>query len=533
MIAAWMLSAMLFTALLGGAAVFAESALRGARRQARVPWLVALGAGVAWPILAPLLRRYFQDSPAMHDVTVTVPSVQVVPDTLRAIAVVQWIDVALLSLWAVASVVVLARLIHALVAIRRIRSASQSRTIDDVPVLVTDAVGPAVVGVMQPRVLLPASLLDLEAPLRRLVLRHELEHCRAHDQRAVIGSAFALALVPWNLPLWWIARRTRLAIEVDCDARVLAAEPNAKQYGQLLLLLSQRVRTPMLAPMLAASSSHLERRVSAMIPISPNGRRTRIAVALTGAIVVAIAACSSRISDGIAGPKPEVAARATTSVSADQPWFEFQVSKTARQIPGTGKLRYPDELRTANVEGEVLAQFIVTADGAVEPGTFKELRSSNALFTEAVRANLASMKFYPAEVKGVPVKQVVQQPFTFALSKGGASIAPAAKPSKAPETLMEFQVERLAQQIPGTGLIRYPDELRAANVEGEVIAQFVVTEDGRYLDGSFKVVKSNNPLFDDAVRKALPNMRFTPALVGGKAVRQMLEQPFMFALSKQ
>jgi protein TonB len=82
-------------------------------------------------------------------------------------------------------------------------------------------------------------------------------------------------------------------------------------------------------------------------------------------------------------------------------------------------------------------------------------------------------------------------------------------------------------------MIRYPDELRKANVEGEVIAQFVVDADGHYLDGSFKVVKSNNPLFDDAVRKALPNMRFTPALVNGKAVRQMLEQPFIFSLSKQ
>jgi protein TonB len=82
-------------------------------------------------------------------------------------------------------------------------------------------------------------------------------------------------------------------------------------------------------------------------------------------------------------------------------------------------------------------------------------------------------------------------------------------------------------------MIRYPDELRKANVEGEVIAQFVVDADGHCLDGSFKVVKSNNPLFDDAVRKALPNMRFTPALVNGKAVRQMLEQPFIFSLSKQ
>ena len=33
----------------------------------------------------------------------------------------------------------------------------------------------------------------------------------------------AVVLMPWNLPLWWQWRRLRFAIEVDCDARVLAS----------------------------------------------------------------------------------------------------------------------------------------------------------------------------------------------------------------------------------------------------------------------------------------------------------------------
>ena len=57
MIATWMLSALLFTALLGAAAHCAEAALRTAGRQTRWPWLVALGASVMWPLLAPFVRR--------------------------------------------------------------------------------------------------------------------------------------------------------------------------------------------------------------------------------------------------------------------------------------------------------------------------------------------------------------------------------------------------------------------------------------------------------------------------------------------
>src|SRR3954463_10314948 len=195
MIASWMLSAILFTALLGGAARFAESALRNAQRPTRWPWLAALSAGVLWPILAPLVRRALQDSPTMLDAAVVMPSVRVVPDALPGVPVAQWFDVALLSVWAIATTVVLTRLVHAFTLVRRIRGASEPRIVDDVPVLVTDGIGPAVIGVLQPQVMIPASLLDLDLPLRGLALRHELEHGRANDQLALIGSALVLALV--------------------------------------------------------------------------------------------------------------------------------------------------------------------------------------------------------------------------------------------------------------------------------------------------------------------------------------------------
>ena len=153
-----------------------------------------------------------------------------------------------------------------------------------------------------------------------------------------------------------------------------------------------------------------------MLPVKMNGRSARIAIALAATVVAGMAACSSRISDGLTGP-PHQKATQSAAVNTDQPWFEFQVSRTARQIPGSGNIRYPDKLRIAHVEGVVLAQFIVDQEGNVEPGTFKVLKSSDDLFTQAVKLALPNMKFAPAEVKGVRVKQLVQQPFTFSLSK--------------------------------------------------------------------------------------------------------------------
>src|SRR5687768_3885172 len=100
------------------------------------------------------------------------------------------------------------------------------------------------------------------------------------------------------------------------------------------------------------------------------------------------------------------------------------------------------------------------------------------------------------------------------------------------EPYFEFQVEKPVQQIPGTGTPRYPDALRSSGVEGEVQAQFIVNEEGRAENGSFKVLKATNDLFASAVRSALPQMRFYAAEVGGKKVRQLVQQSFQFKLDR-
>ena len=100
------------------------------------------------------------------------------------------------------------------------------------------------------------------------------------------------------------------------------------------------------------------------------------------------------------------------------------------------------------------------------------------------------------------------------------------------QTYFEFQVEKPVSQIPGTGSPRYPDALRSSGVEGEVQAQFVVNEDGRAETSTFKVLKATNDLFASAVRSALPNMRFYAAEVGGKKVKQLVQQSFQFKLDR-
>jgi len=120
---------------------------------------------------------------------------------------------------------------------------------------------------------------------------------------------------------------------------------------------------------------------------------------------------------GVAGGIAKGVVGGTPQPVSDQPYFEFQVEKQVAATPGNSAPRYPDMLRSANVEGEVLAQFVVDTSGRAEMNTFKVLKSSHDLFTNSVKSALANMKFYPAEVGGRKVKQLVQMPFVFSLNK--------------------------------------------------------------------------------------------------------------------
>ncbi len=99
-------------------------------------------------------------------------------------------------------------------------------------------------------------------------------------------------------------------------------------------------------------------------------------------------------------------------------------------------------------------------------------------------------------------------------------------------TFTADQVEKQVSLISGSASPRYPEALRIAGVEGQVVARFVVDGEGRVEEGTVKFVRSDNPLFDDAVRSALSRMRFAPAEIAGKKVRQLVEMPFVFALSR-
>lgn len=102
----------------------------------------------------------------------------------------------------------------------------------------------------------------------------------------------------------------------------------------------------------------------------------------------------------------------------------------------------------------------------------------------------------------------------------------------APAAYTEAQVQTLAEPAPGSGAPGYPAALAQARVEGRVLAEFVVDTAGLVDVDSFHAVESTNPVFVEAVRAALSTLRYRPATIDGKPVRQIVQQPFVFSLDQ-
>jgi TonB family protein len=96
----------------------------------------------------------------------------------------------------------------------------------------------------------------------------------------------------------------------------------------------------------------------------------------------------------------------------------------------------------------------------------------------------------------------------------------------------EIDVDLAAERDPNSEGPTYPDSLLKAQVEGEARVRFVVDSSGHADVASFGVIEADQLAFAEAVRLALPRMKFRPASIGEKRVPQHVEQTFIFKISR-
>lgn len=99
------------------------------------------------------------------------------------------------------------------------------------------------------------------------------------------------------------------------------------------------------------------------------------------------------------------------------PSLQLPVERPAVALNSNPRPEYPESLRLAHVEGDVRMQFLVDTTGAPDLRSARVLRSTNELFTNAVRSVLPRLRFLPAESGGNKVAVVAEQTFSFVIAR--------------------------------------------------------------------------------------------------------------------
>lgn len=172
--------------------------------------------------------------------------------------------------------------------------------------------GPAVVGVLRPRIVLPADFETRYTPAERdLVVAHERAHLQAGDAQINALAALIQCLM-WFNPLVHMARAAlRVDQELACDARVMAARAHEKRaYAEAMLktqLAAHAVPLGCQWPPLGAQP--LKQRIAMLAQPSPNAARRASGAALCALTVLGAGALAWAV-------QPPQVAHATTERAA-------------------------------------------------------------------------------------------------------------------------------------------------------------------------------------------------------------------------
>jgi beta-lactamase regulating signal transducer with metallopeptidase domain len=141
--------------------------------------------------------------------------------------------------------------------------------------------GPAVVGVLRPRLVVPDDFTERYTPREReVVLAHELTHMERRDPPVNALLALLTCVCWFNPAVHVMGRWLRIDQELACDARVVAAYPKARKAYAEAMLKTQLAARPL--PLGCHWSAHpLAQRVRLLSRPAPSRARRLAGVALT------------------------------------------------------------------------------------------------------------------------------------------------------------------------------------------------------------------------------------------------------------
>lgn len=361
---ALMIYGIVLGSFLAGAAYFLDRGLRAVGRPTRWVWILGMAATVGAPLFSRFLTRppspTTQGGPLpadlLYDIMAMAAGPAREPSTFSLSA-----DRPLALLWVFGSFLILLALFWTSRRLSRASKGWEKQRLGSQEFLVSDGLGPAVLGLIRPVIILPSWALSLREDKLEMILLHEKEHQGARDPALLALGLILAAITPWNPGMWWMARRLHLAVEGDCDSRVLARGIPVRSYGNLLLEVASGARgLTSLAPALAeGGNTFLEKRLLMIRSTVRKHRLGAAALAVLASAGLTILACETPTPPTIAEDEAVVEAAPVASDLADAEEGIFLVRKKGENVEYLGSVS-PDQLRLIQEDGgEGPASFLI------------------------------------------------------------------------------------------------------------------------------------------------------------------------------
>ena len=106
---------------------------------------------------------------------------------------------------------------------------------------------------------------------------------------------------------------------------------------------------------------------------------------------------------------------------------EIEVDSAVKRYEWSAAPSYPITLLQQNIEGGAFVIYVVDTLGMADTASFKVMNATHDEFAQAVRDVMPKMRFRPAILSGMKVRQLVQQNFTFKIQKPDSVLPKLAK----------------------------------------------------------------------------------------------------------
>ena len=511
--------------LLGLAAWAFERAVRSFTFPTRWIWVGALGGSLGYMLLAVL--RPATSSPPLGTVVSTPLDVLLVPvvGSIMRLAEASPSGINLEAFlgvgWVVLTLSVTAVLLRAHLRLRSDRSTWTPAELDGRDVLVSEDLGPGVVGWIRSVIVMPRWALRMPPQKRELMLQHEGEHCHAGDTRVAGFSLLLLTLLPWNLPLWWQVYRLRVAIEIDCDRRVLHRSADVKRYAKLLVEIgARRTASPWGALAFARPIPPIERRILAMTETRKDPKYIRIVGLTLLAALLVVASCgvdqpptTAATSGSSEGDERMVVPR-TEAFEVGQD-LEVPLPNAAADPPAVQGQQSNLRLASQQVSDEERIARIRNAMAEQEAETRAFIEELQALRAASQRAAKALAE---AQAQAVPQEL---RPEDRAAIQAGPVFTPM---TVVPEILNRAEIVRALTRM-------YPSILRYNGIGGTVEVWFFISTEGRVLSSRVSVPSPHEQL-NEAALEVANVFRFSPAMNRERVVPVWIQLPITFEVAQ-